>query len=72
MPTLFCILLELWIISIYRDNLKVDLLKLLKIKKQIFSNIFSSDWLYTTKENKDIVIALNASGADVSFAGNQN
>ncbi len=29
---------------------------------------FSSDWLYTTKENKDIVIALNASGADVSFA----
>jgi len=29
---------------------------------------FSSDWLYTTKENKDIVIALNASGANVSFA----
>ena len=29
---------------------------------------FSSDWLYPTKENKDIVIALNASGADVSFA----
>ena len=29
---------------------------------------FSSDWLYTTKENKDIVIALNASGADVSFS----
>ena len=29
---------------------------------------FSSDWLYTTKENKDTVIALNASGADVSFA----
>ena len=29
---------------------------------------FSSDWLYTTKENKDIVIALNASGGDVSFA----
>ena len=29
---------------------------------------FSSDWLYTTKENKEIVIALNASGADVSFA----
>ena len=29
---------------------------------------FSSDWLYTTKENKDIVIALNASGADVSYS----
>ena len=28
---------------------------------------FSSDWLYTTKENKDIVIALNAAGADVGF-----
>jgi len=29
---------------------------------------FSSDWLYTTRENKDTVIALNAAGADVSFA----
>jgi homoserine O-acetyltransferase/O-succinyltransferase len=29
---------------------------------------FSSDWLYKTKENKDIVIALNASGADVSYS----
>ena len=29
---------------------------------------FSSDWLYTTKENKDTVIALNAAGADVSFS----
>ena len=29
---------------------------------------FSSDWLYTTKENKDIVIALNASGVDVSYS----
>jgi homoserine O-acetyltransferase len=37
-----------------------------KIKFLIIS--FSSDWLYTTKENKDIVIALNASGADVSFS----
>ena len=26
------------------------------------------DRLYTTKENKDIVIALNASGADVSYS----
>ena len=29
---------------------------------------FSSDWLYTTKENKDIVIALNTAGADVSYS----
>ena len=29
---------------------------------------FSSDWLYTTRENKDIVIALNASGVDVSYS----
>ena len=28
---------------------------------------FSSDWLYPTIENKEIVIALNACGADVSF-----
>ena len=29
---------------------------------------FSSDWLYPTKNSKDIVIALNASGANVPFA----
>ena len=29
---------------------------------------FSSDWLYPTKNSKDIVIALNASGANVAFA----
>ena len=28
---------------------------------------FTSDWLYPTQENKDIVIALNAIGADVGF-----
>ena len=28
---------------------------------------FSSDWLYPTKENKEIVIALNACGANVRF-----
>ena len=28
---------------------------------------FSSDWLYPTKENKEIVIALNACGANVGF-----
>ena len=29
---------------------------------------FSSDWLYPTKNSKDIVIALNATGANVAFA----
>ena len=29
---------------------------------------FSSDWLYPTKNSKDIVIALNASGASVAFS----
>lgn len=29
---------------------------------------FSSDWLYPTKNSKDIVIALNSSGANVAFA----
>ena len=28
---------------------------------------FTSDWLYPTQENKDIVIALNAIGTDVGF-----
>ena len=28
---------------------------------------FSSDWLYPTRENKEIVIALNACGANVGF-----
>ena len=45
------------------------LLRLFKSQKTKFLVIsFSSDWLYTTKENKDIVIALNASGADVSYS----
>ena len=30
-------------------------------------NIISSDWLYPTIENKEIVIALNACGANVGF-----
>ena len=29
---------------------------------------FSSDWLYPTKNSKEIVIALNASGVNVAFA----
>tara|TARA_B100001175_G_C18868603_1_gene338650 strand:- start:18 stop:500 length:483 start_codon:yes stop_codon:yes gene_type:complete len=44
----------------------VEVFKNQKTKFLVIS--FSSDWLYTTKENKDIVIALNASGADVSFS----
>ena len=28
---------------------------------------FTSDWLYPTSENREIVIALNAIGADVGF-----
>ena len=44
----------------------VEAFKNLKIKFLVIS--FSSDWLYKTKENKDIVIALNASGADVSYS----
>ena len=28
---------------------------------------FSSDWLYPTSENKEIVIALNSCGANVGF-----
>jgi len=44
----------------------IEAFKNQKTKYLIIS--FSSDWLYTTKENKDIVIALNASGADVSYS----
>ena len=44
----------------------VEAFKRQKTKFLVIS--FSSDWLYKTKENKDIVIALNASGADVSYS----
>ena len=36
-------------------------------KTKFFIISFTSDWLYPTAENKDIVIALNACGADVGF-----
>ena len=36
-------------------------------KAKFFVISFTSDWLYPTQENKDIVIALNAIGADVAF-----
>ena len=38
-----------------------------KSKTKFFVISFTSDWLYPTTENKDIVIALNAIGADVGF-----
>ena len=44
----------------------VEAFKKQKTKFLVIS--FSSDWLYKTKENKYIVIALNASGADVSYS----
>ncbi len=36
-------------------------------KAKFFIMSFTSDWLYPTQENKDIVIALNAIGIDVGF-----
>jgi len=36
-------------------------------KAKFFIISFTSDWLYPTQENKDIVIALNSIGADVGF-----
>ena len=36
-------------------------------KTKFFIMSFTSDWLYPTQENKDIVIALNAIGANVGF-----
>ena len=42
--------------------------KYLKIQKPNFYIIsFTSDWLYPTAENREIVIALNAINADVGF-----
>ena len=38
-----------------------------KTKTKFFIMSFTSDWLYPTQENKDIVIALNAIGANVGF-----
>jgi len=49
----------------YKDGL-IEAFQKQKAKFLIIS--FSSDWLYPTKQSKDIVIALNASGANVAFA----
>tara|TARA_B100000886_G_scaffold229125_1_gene159777 strand:- start:1642 stop:2757 length:1116 start_codon:yes stop_codon:yes gene_type:complete len=48
----------------FNGNLS-DAFKNSKVKFFVIS--FTSDWLYPTQENKDIVIALNAVGADVGF-----
>ena len=52
------------LIKQYKGNLS-DAFKDSKVKFFIIS--FTSDWLYPTSENKEIVIALNAAGADVGF-----
>ena len=36
-------------------------------KTKFFVISFTSDWLYPTSENREIVIALNSIGADVGF-----
>ena len=48
----------------YNGNLS-DAFKNSKTKFFIIS--FTSDWLYPTTENREIVIALNSIGADVGF-----
>tara|TARA_B100001540_G_scaffold84436_1_gene76042 strand:- start:1478 stop:2215 length:738 start_codon:yes stop_codon:yes gene_type:complete len=48
----------------YKENL-ADAFKDTNVKFFVIS--FTSDWLYPTSENKEIVIALNAAGADVGF-----
>ena len=48
----------------YKGNLS-DAFRATRAKFFIIS--FTSDWLYPTQENKDIVIALNSIGADVGF-----
>ena len=48
----------------YKGNLSEAFIK---SKVKFFVISFTSDWLYPTSENKEIVIALNAAGADVGF-----
>ena len=38
-----------------------------KTNSKFFIISFTSDWLYPTSENRDIVIALNSIGKDVGF-----
>ena len=68
MQTATYILQEQWIILIWKNNLMVICRLHFKNTKSKFCVIsFSSDWLYPTIENKEIVIALNACGANVGF-----
>ena len=48
-------------------NLLSSKICFLKTKTKFLIISFTSDWLYPTSENKEIVIALNAIGADVTF-----
>ena len=49
-------------------NSSSDLSKVFKnTKTKFFIISFTSDWLYPTAENREIVIALNAINADVGF-----
>ena len=52
------------LIKQYNGNLS-DAFKKSRAKFLVIS--FTSDWLYPTSENKEIVIALNAAGANVGF-----
>jgi len=47
---------EQWLIQAFKNT-----------NAKFFIISFTSDWLYPTQENKDIVIALNSIGADVGF-----
>ncbi len=53
-----------WYVNQFNGNLS-NAFKNTKVKFFVIS--FTSDWLYPTQENKDIVIALNAIGANVGF-----
>ena len=49
-------------------NTNSDLSKVFEnTKTKFFIISFTSDWLYPTAENREIVIALNAISADVGF-----
>jgi homoserine O-acetyltransferase len=50
----------------YNNRLAEAFLNAKHVKCCVIS--FTSDWLYSTTENKQIVHALNASGVPVSFA----
>jgi hypothetical protein len=68
MLTAIFILLGQWIILILAKKFGGNLSKAFaNTKTKFFVISFTSDWLYPTQENKEIVIELNAIGADVGF-----